>query len=193
MSVLSRLGLQASLTSKQAKQRSRPGRSKTAPPVHFSFGQSQFLTVTLVALWSLGAAITHYMLWTKPVHSYYHGIAGCCLLIGAAAAYWGWSRTQKGLLQWDGAGWWVGLPDGHGAPPRMLVYSLTVQFDFQFFLLLRLDFAASGSQWLWLDSWSQAGNWRALRRAVFSPKPPPGVLVSTFGSTEPLFMPGHKR
>lgn len=157
----------------QAKPRLHSRRSKTAPPTGYPFGRSRSLTVCLAALWLFGAMITAYWLLTRPVNFSYRWFAGFCLLVGVAAAYWGWIRTQTGLLRWDGADWSVELPGGATASPPRLVDGLTVQFDFQFFLLLRLDSAGGRSQWLWLDSWSQKRDWHALRRAVFSPKPSP--------------------
>ena len=154
-----------------AKPRLRARRSKTAPSTVYPFGQSQSLRFGLAALWLLGVVITAFWLLAWPVHVSYRWFAGCCLLVGVAAAYWGWVRTPSGLLRWDGADWWIEPSSAAIAVPPELVNGLTVQFDFQFFLLLRLDSPGGGSQWLWLDSWSQSGDWHALRRAVFSPKP----------------------
>jgi hypothetical protein len=174
--VLSRFGLRAHSSSMHVKPRLRARRSKTAPSTVYPFGQSQSLRFCLVALWLAGATFSAYLLLTRPVHDSYRWFAGFCLLVGLAAAYWGWVRTQTGFVRWDGADWWVESSSAAIASPPRLVDGLTVQFDFQFFLLIRLDSAGGGSQWLWLDSWSQRRDWHALRRAVFSPKPPPEPL-----------------
>jgi hypothetical protein len=129
------------------------------------------LKYSLIALWFCGALVTSYLLLTRHVHALYPWFALSSLSIGAGAAYWGWASTQEGLLQWDGADWWVEPINGAVVSASQAVDNLSVQLDFQFFLLLRLDFAGGRSRSLWLDSWSRRLDWTALRRAVFSPKP----------------------
>ena len=139
-----------------------------------------------MALWLIGAMVTAYWVVGRPVNSSSRWLAACCLLVGAGAAIWGWVRTQTGLLRWDGAHWWVELSgDVTTSVPRAMD-RLRVQFDFQFFLLLRLDSVGEGSQWFWLDTWSQTHDWHALRCAVFSPKPATESPDSLVVSAEPV-------
>ena len=180
--VSSRFGLQVRTPLIHAKPR-RPSRaSKTAPATRYPFGQSRSLKVSLIALWLCGGFVTLYVLLTRSVHALYLWFAVSSLVIGASAAYWGWARTSTGLLRWDGEEWWLEWPNLASPSPPQHVDGVVSQFDFQFFLLLRLDSAAGASRWLWLDQWSASlsdgRDWQALRRAVFSPKPSPDASDS---------------
>jgi hypothetical protein len=145
-----------------------------------------------MTLWLCGVFVTVYLLLTRPTHALYTWLAVSSLFIGAGAAYWGWAHTQKGFLQWDGEDWWVEPPSGVAVSPPQLVTGLRVQLDFQFFLLLRFDSAGGSSQWFWLDRWSDAPDWHALRRAVFSPKTPPEIPDSAVVPTDPALIAGGK-
>ena len=190
--VSSRFGLRARTPPTDVKPRTRARASKTAPAIRYPFGQTRSLKVSLAALWLCGALVTLYLLLTWPVHALYPWLAGFSLLMGASAARWGWASTQAGFLRWDGEDWWVEPPNDVAMLPPRLVTDIRVQLDFQFFLLLRLDSAGGGSQWLWLDSWSQRRDWHALRRSVFSPKPSPQASDSAVVSAEPPLTAGVK-
>lgn len=158
-----------------AKPRSRARAFKTAPSTRYPFGQTRSLKVSLVALWLCGALVSVYLLWTRPVHALYPWVAMSSLFVGAGAACWGWANTQMGFLRWDGEDWWLEWSNPAAVSTPQLVVGIVTQFDFQFFLLLRLDSVAGERHWLWLDQWSEQREWQALRRAVFSPKPSPKV------------------
>ena len=181
----SRLGLQLRAPLVEVKPRRRARVSKTAPAARYAFGQTRSLKVSLIALWLCGAGVTFYLLQTRPVHDLYPWLAGSSLLIGAAAAYRGWAQSKTGTLRWDGNDWWTELQIGAAVSPPGLVTDLRVQFDFQFFLLIRMSSAGGDSQWLWLDSWTQRSHWGALRRAVFSPKPAADMPVSAIAPGQP--------
>ncbi len=168
-----RFGPRARISLIHAKPRLRARSSKTAPATRYPFGQTQSLKTCLIALWLCGAWVTLYLLLTRPVHAAYPWFAVSSLFIGAGGARWGWVRTQTGFLRWDGVDWWLEWPNLAETSPLQLVDGVVTQFDFQFFLLLRVDTAAGTSRWLWQDQWSERRDWQAFRRAVFSPRPSP--------------------
>ena len=181
----SRFGPGARSATMHARSRLRARAYKTAPPTRYLFGPSKSLKCCLIALWISGALLTAYLLLTRPVHALYPWFATSSLLIGACAAYWGWATTPSGLLRWDGEHWEIEcstLAPKASQPPS--IKRVVVQFDFQFFLLLRLDLVKGRGHWLWLDLWSDARDWHALRRSVFSPKPSPKLLEPVAASFE---------
>ena len=183
--MLSRFGPRARIPLLRAKPRLRARAAKTAPATRYPFGQTQSLKVCLIALWLCGAFVTLYLVLTRAVHPLYPWFAVSSLLMGAGAAHWGWVNTRTGFLRWDGEGWWLEWPHLAAATPPQLVDGIVTQFDFQFFLLLRVDSAAGASHWLWLDHWSERRDWQALRRAVFSPKPSPPAPDSAITTVHP--------
>lgn len=183
--VPSRFGPRARIATMHARPRLRARTYKSAPATQYPFGPSKSLKFCLIALWISGALLTTYLLLTRPVHALYPWFAGGSLLLGACAAYWGWATTPSGLLRWDGEHWdieWSNFASKASQPPS--IKNILVQFDFQFFLLLRLDLVKGGCHWLWLDRWSDARDWHALRRSVFSPKPSPKLLEPAAASFE---------
>ena len=187
--VSSRFGLQVRTPLIHAKPRRRSRVSKTAPSTGYPFGQTKSLKISLIALWFCGVLVTLYLLLTRPVHALYPGLAISSLLIGAGVACWGWVNTATGHLRWDGEDWWLEWRNLASPSAPLRVDGVVTQFDFQFFLLLRLDSAAGASRWLWLDRWSDSLNdgqgWQALRRAVFSPKPSPQAPDSAVTPANP--------
>ena len=71
-----------------------------------------------------------------------------------------------GQLAWDGQAWrW----DSRGYQAGEVTYSVTVAFDFQSVLLLRVGNPARASLWLWAEGSAFPQRWLDLRRAVYSP------------------------
>lgn len=166
--------------------RHRPLRpkSKAAPATNYPIERSSSLAYCLLGVWFLGACVSLFWVFNSSftTESARLSAAGTlvCMLLSGGGAYWGWAHVQPGLLRWDGKVWQIEAPGGATESQPARVGTLSVQFDFQFLLLVRLDEAADvasgkaggSSRWLWLDQSSQSPQWLALRRAVFSPKPP---------------------
>lgn len=175
-------------------------KSKAAPPANYPVRRSPSMGYGLLAAWCLAAFVSALWVSTSSFGGQRTGLAGAgvlvSLLLSAVAAYWGWVRVQTRLLRWDGKVWRIQAPGATNASQPAIVVTLRVHLDLQFLLLLRLEAlsaavpeAAGGegngqvsgkvsgkargsSRWIWLDQSSQPGQWPALRRAVFSPKPP---------------------
>ena len=174
---------QGSDRKKNASRRPLRAKSKTAPPASYPVQRSLSMGCCLVGVWCLAVLVSILWVSTTSLGAGHTGFAQTgvlvSLMMSGGAAYVGWRQVQPGLLRWDGEVWEIEAPTGPNEFLPALVGTLSVQFDFQFLLLLRLDAAtdaasinASGlSRWIWLDQSSQPGQWPALRRAVFSPKP----------------------
>ncbi len=100
-------------------------------------------------------------------------LGGLTVLITFAAQRSVKRLGAEGLLVWDGQLW-------HG-PQGRAWRELRLGLDLQRALLIELRAPADGASprtvWLWLESSSDPGFWRALRRAVYSraaavPQPP---------------------
>jgi hypothetical protein len=82
---------------------------------------------------------------------------GVCVL-----ALQDWRHAARGILRWDGQSWsWDGT---HGPASG----ALRLHLDLQFCLILSLHPGGGKPIWLCPQRRSNAHQWRALRRAVFS-------------------------
>lgn len=110
------------------------------------------LAFVLLAFWA-GLGLTRSLL-----------LGGLTLLVTFAAQRATKRLGAEGLLVWDGQLW-------HG-PQGRAWRELRLRLDLQRALLVELraplDGASPRSAWLWLESSSDPGFWRALRRAVYS-------------------------
>jgi hypothetical protein len=170
-----------------ARRRLRP-KSKAAPSTSYPIQRSPSMGYGLLGAWCLAVFVSVCWVLTPSFGAGHTGPARTgvlvSLVLSAGAAYWGWVHVQPGLLRWDGKVWRIEELNGATNLQPAAVFRLRVQLDFQFLLLLSLQAVsvpatspASGKaggrgRWIWLDQSSQRRQWPALRRAVFSPKPP---------------------
>ena len=155
-----------------------------APAVVWKVARTRFQGVLLLLLGVFALGV-HGAWW---VHSGDWGLAQLGAAAAGTAAFlsaWrDWRRAPVGHLQWDGWAWsWSG-PSGvvQAAAP-------VVAMDFQYLMLLRLDFPDHGRSWCWVVRAHEPVAWRSLRRALFAgavagtglgagSAPTPGSLIS---------------
>jgi hypothetical protein len=144
-----------------------------APSVSHPVGRSRFAGFLLLLLWLAGLAAV--AAWASQSTSPgWRQLAGAFAVMAAGPlAFAAWFRSARGVLAWDGAAWtWdaPGLAVATGRPQLVL--------DWQSRLLLRWRGSDGRARWLWLECKSDADDWDALRRALYSrastPVPPPG-------------------
>lgn len=134
----------------------------SAPAVSYPVGRSRFQGWLLAATGFIGALTG--VLWHYQTHAvgWRQGLFFAILLGACGLAVWAWRRTPRGLLRWDGQAWrWSCLDVSTGGV-------LSVHFDFQYFLLLKLSTEAGARIWLWPERRTDLTRWSDLRRAVFS-------------------------
>lgn len=92
---------------------------------------------------------------------------GLALLATAGLAAWvGWRASAVGQVAWDGQQWrWQSRAYQAGS----VDYDMSVAFDFQSLMLLRIHNPAHATLWLWADRGAFPQRWLDLRRAVYSP------------------------
>lgn len=94
------------------------------------------------------------------------GLGLVVLVLAGAAAWMGWKNAPVGQLSWDGQAWhW----ESRGYPSGAAVQTVSVAFDCQTLMLLRMDNPAHARLWLWAERRVMAERWLDLRRAVYSP------------------------
>ena len=67
-------------------------------------------------------------------------------------------------LVWDGQGWRQENTDGQTS---LAVPRLSVMFDLQFGLLLKLEHEARAASWVWAQRAQSAHKWLSFRRALY--------------------------
>ncbi|WP_341887595.1 hypothetical protein [Variovorax sp. YR752] len=90
----------------------------------------------------------------------------------------GWRPLAAGRLRWDGQTWWLAGPSTLATPE--CEGSLLLTADTGNWMLLRfrhggLHRHGARHVWLVLGRDAGAGDWNALRRAVYSPRPEPAA------------------
>lgn len=108
-----------------------------------------------------------------------HGAAARFLALGMigwlALAAWAavrWRQSPRGQLLWR-AGQWLWWPEAQ--TDAVAVEAVTLAWDGQGLLLLRLEGAKVPVGWLWLERWRDPARWDDLRRAVWAAKPAPAA------------------
>lgn len=90
----------------------------------------------------------------------------------AACAGHFWRQLKRGSLAWDGLYWqWaISALDETQVQAPLQTGSISVRFDGQRCLLIKLEPALDGarSQWLWLEQAFAPEQWHDVRRAVYS-------------------------
>jgi hypothetical protein len=144
-----------------------------APSVSYPVGRSRFAGLLLLLLWLAGLAAVAAWAWQSNRPGWRQLAGAAAVLAAGMLSFAGWLRAPRGVLAWDGAAWtWdaMGLAAATGRPQVVL--------DWQSRLLLRWCGSDGRARWLWLERKSDADDWDALRRALYSrastPVPPPG-------------------
>ena len=169
-----------------------------APSVSYPVGRLRFPVWIPAGLW-LAAGLS-LMLWASIVETdaAMAALAVSVWLACGAAALWGWRRTERGTLHWDGTAWrWqadasaeaartgqTARPHAGQSGPGDPLVSATADegvtgraacaLDLQSHLWVRwTDDAPPGRgrpavRWFWLRRADDAAQWLALRRALFA-------------------------
>lgn len=145
--------------------------SRHAPPVSYPLGPGVCLAVCLSTLWLLAAAATALWLQTASAGDARPWLGVAAWLLAGLSLRWGWLRTPRGQLQWDGQSW-TWLSASYRAGTR--VAGVEVLLDLQRLMLIRMHNEA-GAPWLvWAAATAEPGQWLDLRRALHAhPQPSP--------------------
>ena len=137
-----------------------------APSVVYPLGRSRLQGLLLLGFWFVGAAVVGRWLALSQAFGWQQGLG--LLLLGAAsfAAWAGWKNSAVGRLAWDGQVWrW----ESRGYQAGSAEHIVSVAFDGQALLLLRIDNPDQARLWLWAERRMCPERWMDLRRAVYSP------------------------
>jgi hypothetical protein len=121
----------------------------------------------LLGLWLFGLLVI--VLWSASGQIFgWRQALGLALLAGAGVvAASGWRNSAVGQLVWDGQGWrW----ESQGYQAGSAEQAVSVAFDGQALLLLRIDNPDQARLWLWAERRLCPERWMDLRRAVYSPQ-----------------------
>jgi hypothetical protein len=134
----------------------------SAPAVSYPVGRSRFQGWLVGVIALIGGLAG--LLWHFQAHPavWRQGVLAVSLLGACSLAIAAWRRIPMGILHWDGQAWrWTSGDMSAGGV-------VSVLFDLQFCLLLRLRTDAGGQIWLWPERQANVMCWNDLRRAVFS-------------------------
>lgn len=130
-----------------------------APAAGCVVRKSRWHLRTVIALWSLGLAVSLTLMYSQTAFSAQALVAVCWVVVGSIA-FKSWANSPVGRLQWDGTQWsWSVWADAHAVRLDLLL-------DFQSAILVALKQNAGNRVWLWLESTPDRRQWVALRRAV---------------------------
>lgn len=110
------------------------------------------------------------MLWQK-------GVIAASWMFAAAGVWQFLNQLEPGLLDWNGQSWhWVTVAqaDDDSSQRVGLVGSanqkgvISVRFDGQRCMLIKLDMSTGQARWLWLEQGFAPQRWHDVRRAVYS-------------------------
>lgn len=136
-----------------------------APSVLYPLGRSRFPGLLLLVLWMAGAGVFVFWRQSAAGFDWRQSTVLVALVLSGVTAGLGWKNSPIGQLRWDGQAWrWEGA-DGQAASPAR---ELSVAFDLQHMLLLKLTIHDSGVKWLWVERRALPERWLDLRRAVYS-------------------------
>lgn len=128
--------------------------------------RSSLQGLVLLALWVLSFVLMSYWLGVSKTFDWQQGLGSTSLLLAGLAAGVGWKNSLVGQLAWDGQDWhWAST----GYQSGMTSDTVSVVFDFQSLLLLRVENPVHATRWLWVEKGTLPGRWLDLRRAVYSP------------------------
>ena len=127
-------------------------------------GSSLLLLVVVVATAAFGAnprEHTQAALWLLG------GLMGWLALAAWSARHW--RQAAQGLLMWQQGQWlWRAQAQAPGQGADEPLEGVSLAWDGQAVLLLRLKPDAGGPAWLWLERWRDPARWDDLRRAVWA-------------------------
>lgn len=124
--------------------------------------RSHWLAGVLFLLWLLGwvAMLAFYVTQVMTLNTAVVWLLVLVLVLVSSLAWKTWIGMPQGCLQWDGRAWYWSKFQGDDP------CSLTVHMDLQRLLIVSVRRSGEPPHWLWLESWSSAADWMALRRAV---------------------------
>ena len=129
--------------------------------------------LVMLLLAAVSAGLYHYQ--TQPATSQFRwreGLIVASWFVAAVCIGQFWRQLKRGSLVWDGFSWdWMrSASDEIQVKSSSQTGSVSVRFDGQRCLLLKLEFssATGRTQWLWLEQAFAPEHWHDLRRAVYS-------------------------
>ncbi|MDO8457517.1 MAG: hypothetical protein Q7T07_11480 [Burkholderiaceae bacterium] len=164
-----------------------------APAVCYPTGRSTRLALVLVGVLLLGAltaGVYGYLTYSKSnVLFWQNGVIAASWLLAAACVWQFLNQLQAGVLGWDGISWhWsaavaqakdeqseLAEPVGQAEHEGMI----SVRFDGQRCMLIKLEPPLGLSRWLWLEQGCAPQRWHDVRRAVYSPANAPVFNTSS--------------
>lgn len=141
-----------------------------APAVRYAYGPSRALGLILATLASCGLVLL--LAWLvlgtgRDDVAFKAGVGLIVWLLCAGFAWHGWRHLPRGFLVWDGGQWRI---EGVAQEDvQVLQRGPCVHLDLQAVMLLSLRPSRGRGAWIWLERRSDAMQWLALRRAIYSP------------------------
>lgn len=130
----------------------------------------------LLTFWLLGVAALALWAVNAQTLNWRHGLGLALLAVVGGAAWSSWKNSPVGQLAWDGQDWrW----ESKGYQAGAADYAVSVAFDFQSLMLVRIDNSDHARLWLWAERGAFAERWLDFRRAVYSPRRAPGNIANT--------------
>lgn len=120
----------------------------------------------LFGFWLAGLGVISFWTVNAQAFQWQQGLGLVLLALAGCIAWIGWKNSPVGQLSWDGQAWhW----ESRGYPSGAAQHTVSVAFDCQTLMLLRIDNPAHARLWLWAERHVFPGRWLDLRRAVHSP------------------------
>jgi hypothetical protein len=139
----------------------------SAPSVSYPVGRSRIGRAILWTIWAAGACCVYG--WRYQINS--NDVRWAVVLglfaVASFALAWALRPQAARVLRWDGAFWSLSGVQAMG------MAEASVALDLQGTLLLRLQEAGRGTQWIWADRAAAPERWNAMRRAVYCRAPSP--------------------
>lgn len=148
-------------------QPQRPLSQHNAPPVVYPLGRSRLQGQLLLSIWLMVAIAVGVWIANSQLFGGRQALGLALLTVSGAAAWTGWKNSAVGQLSWDGQDWhW----QSNGYQAGAVDHNVSIAFDFQSLMLLRVDNRAHAKLWLWAERSAFPERWLDLRRAVYSPR-----------------------
>jgi len=116
----------------------------------------------IAAVVGASVAVPVYACLRYPLSPWRQALVLAVMLASGVAALLTWWRAPRGVMQWDGSGWFWQHPPSD-TPGR-----LEVCLDWQHLMLLRWRSDEGPPTWFWVSRASAPAQWDDWRRAVYT-------------------------
>lgn len=124
------------------------------------------------------AGVYGYLTYSKSdVLLWQNGVIAASWMFAAACAWQFFNQLKSGLLDWDGVSWhWTAVVQASEVRSELAervgqadqAGVISVRFDGQRCMLLKLESPLGQSRWLWLEQGCAPERWHDVRRALYS-------------------------